>query len=225
MMAAAIIGSAAIGAAASVAGAKSAAKGQKAAANAQVKANRETIAFQKEIFQQQRADALPWREAGMAALKEIQIGIANGAFDPSKFDFKEDPGYAFRLAEGEKAIERAQAKRGNVLSGGAGKALLRYGQEFASDEYDRAYARAAGAKATNFNVLASMSGVGQVANQNIAQARNVLGQNVTQANTNMGNALATAYSNIGQINQSMYGNIAGAANQGIQNYMLYKYLG
>lgn len=225
MMAAAIIGSAAIGAVGSAMGAKSAAKGQTAAANAQVRANRDTIKFQKEVFEQQRADAMPWRDAGITALKQIQDGIANGLFDPSKFDFKADPGYAFRLAEGEKAIERAQSKRGNVLSGGAGKALLRYGQEFASDEYDRAYARAAGAKATNFNVLSSVAGTGQVANQSIASARNTLGQQVGQANTNMGNALATSASNIGQINQSMYGNIAGAANQGIQNYMLYKYLG
>lgn len=225
MMAAAIIGSAAIGAGASVMGAKAAAKGQEKAANATVKANRETIAFQKEIFEQQRADAMPWRDAGIAALKQIQDGIASGAFDPSKFDFKADPGYAFRLAEGEKAIERAQSKRGNVLSGGAGKALLRYGQEYASDEYDRAYARAAGAKATNFNVLSSVAGTGQVANQNIAGARNTLSQQVGAANQNIGNALSTQAANTGQIYQGMYGNLAGAANQGIQNYMLYKYLG
>jgi hypothetical protein len=225
MMAAAIIGSALIGGAASVAGANAASEGATKAAQAQVQANRDTIKSQEKIFEQTRADAAPWRDAGIAALKQISDGIANGSFDPSKFDFEADPGYEFRRAEGEKAIERSQAARGNVLSGAAGKALLRYGQDYASNEYDRAYARAAGAKATNFNVLSSVAGTGQVANQQIAQSRDSMGNVIANANTNMGNALATGYNSAGQYKASMYGNVAGAANTGIQNYMLYKYLG
>lgn len=225
MMAAAIVGSAAIGAISSSKASKAQARAAERAAQAQLQMNRETIASQEKIFAQTRADALPWREAGIAALQQIQTGIADGSFDPSKFNFTADPGYQFRLAEGEKAIDRSQAARGNVLSGAAGKALARYGQEFASNEYDRAYARAANAKATNFNVLSSVAGTGQVANNQIAQARDSMGNIIANANTNSGNALAQSYNQIGAAKASAYQNIAGAANQGLQNYMLYKYLG
>lgn len=224
-MGAAIIGSAVIGAGASIMGAKAAAKGVEKGAKATVQANRDTIRSQEKLFEQTRADAAPWREAGMEALKQIQTGIADGSFDPSKFVFEKDPGYDFRMAEGEKAIARSAAAGGNVFSGAAGKALQRFGQDYASNEYDRAYARAAGAKATNFNTLSSVAGTGQVANQNIAAARSDMGGNIMTANTNMGNALSQAAINTGQIQQSMYGNIAGAANKGLQNWMTYKYLG
>jgi hypothetical protein len=225
MMAAAIIGSAAIGAASSYASGKAQAKAAERAAQAQLQMNRETIASQEKLFAQTRADALPWREAGIAALQQLQTGIADGSFDPSKFKFEADPGYQFRLAEGEKQIDRLQASRGNVFSGAAGKALARYGQEFASNEYDRAYARAANAKTTNFNVLSSVAGTGQLANSQIAQARDSMGNVIANANTNSGNALSQGYNQAGAAKASMYGNIAGAANQGLQNFMLYRYLG
>jgi hypothetical protein len=64
------------------------------------------------------------------------------AFKFTAENFQADPGYGFRLSEGLKALERSAAARGGLLSGGTGKALTRFGQEMASQEFGNAYGRA-----------------------------------------------------------------------------------
>lgn len=51
---------------------------------------------------------------------------------------EQDPGYAFRMAEGKKALEQSQAAKGGLFSGEAGKELARYSQGLASQEYGAA---------------------------------------------------------------------------------------
>ena len=53
-----------------------------------------------------------------------------------------DPGVAFRLAEGRKALEGSAAARGGLLSGPTLAALQRSGQELSSQEYSNAWNRA-----------------------------------------------------------------------------------
>lgn len=53
-----------------------------------------------------------------------------------------DPGVAFRLAEGRKALEASAAAKGGLLSGPTLAALQRSGQELSSQEYSNAFARA-----------------------------------------------------------------------------------
>jgi hypothetical protein len=60
-----------------------------------------------------------------------------------------DPGYAFRQAEGLKALERSAASRGIGQTGGTLKALTRYGQDMASQEYQNAFQRSLDAFKTN----------------------------------------------------------------------------
>ena len=57
------------------------------------------------------------------------------------YSFMTDPGYEFRRGEGQRAIERSAAARGGLLSGGTGRALTRYGQEYASNEYQNVFER------------------------------------------------------------------------------------
>lgn len=90
-----------------------------------------SLAGQKAATEQARGDLNPWRKAGTDALGQLQTKIAAGPGE-----FKESPGYQFRLAEGQKAIERSAAARGGVLSGAAVKAGMRHGQDFATKDYD-----------------------------------------------------------------------------------------
>ena len=53
-----------------------------------------------------------------------------------------DPGYQFRLSEGRRALEGSAAQRGTLRSGATLQALMDYGQNTASQEYDKAYNRA-----------------------------------------------------------------------------------
>lgn len=73
----------------------------------------------------------PWRTAGIDALGKIQEKI-----DTGPGDFEASPGYQFRLDEGTKALERAASAKGNVLGGATQKAITRYAQNYATDDYD-----------------------------------------------------------------------------------------
>lgn len=209
MVAAAIVGGAIVGGVASSAAAGKAAKAQVGAAN---QAN-ETERY---IFDQQRADQLPWQQAGKGGLTALgglygftqdKDGAWSMADDPaataSKFMTK-DPGYQFGLGEGMKALENSAAARGGLLSGNFLKSANQYGQDYATNQYDKIA-----------NRYGQLAGIGQTANAAVGQAgqnyANQYGQNVTNA----GNARASGY--IGQANA-----ISGALNSAAQGYGLYK---
>ena len=100
-------------------------------------------------------------------------------------DFNADPGYAFRMAEGHKALERSAAARGSLLSGGQLKALTRYGQDMGSQEYGNAYNRYMNNRASKFNQLSSVAGLGQTSAGQVAnmgtQVAGMVGNNMMDA--------------------------------------------
>lgn len=59
------------------------------------------------------------------------------------------PGYQFRLSEGERALSNAKAAQGIYGTGATLKAILGYGQDYASNEYQNEYNREANTYSTN----------------------------------------------------------------------------
>lgn len=196
--------------------------GAERGAEATTEASRENNEFQREVFEQQREDTAPWREAGAQALTSLQEGIAAGEFDPSQFKFEADPGYQFRLSEGIKARDRSAAARGRLLSGAQQKAITRYGEDVASEEYGRAYQRNVLEKQQKYNVLAGMAGIGQMATSQDIAARNVMAGRVGESITGTGRAVARGAEVAGSARASAYGGGAQAVQQGAQNYLLYQ---
>lgn len=162
-------------------------------------------------------------EAGLNAAIEQRLGAqgpgnSDGLYGSllKKFgveDFEADPGYAFRQSEGQKGVERSAAARGGLFSGAAGKAMTRFNQDLASQEYGNAYNRFNNDQNNVFNRLAAVSGIGQQAQSQV----NAAGQNTSSAVNNalasMGNAQAAG--SIGMSN---------AINSGIGNYNNYNML-
>lgn len=194
------------------------------AARAQENATRSNIDFQNYLFQQTREDNAPWREIGGEALAGLRDGINDGSFDLTQFDFAASPGYEFRVAEGNKAMDRSAASRGMLMSGAQMKALTRYNQDVASDEYTNAFNRNVVARTNNFNQLASLANVGQISNQQTQAARQNLGNNVTQQTTNAANAASNAAIASGNASAQAAMNTGASVNQGIQNALLYSQL-
>ena len=126
-------------------------------------------------------------------------------------DFEQDPGYAFRLSEGLKAIDRQAAARGGLISGAALKATTRYGQDQASNEYTNAFNRYQTNRANQLNPLQSLMGAGQTAANTLGNAGQNYANQAGEAYMGAGNARASGY--IGQGNA-----LAGALNQGINAY-------
>jgi hypothetical protein len=118
-----------------------------------------------------------------------------------------DPGYQFRLGENEKALQRMQSAGGTRYGGGALKAAMRYGQDYASGEFSNAVNR----RNSELGYLFSLAGFGE---SGIATA------------SNAGANAANNSSNILMQNAQMQGNAAmtgasainSAVQGGIQNY-------
>jgi hypothetical protein len=218
------------------------------AADLNKKAADEALAFNREQFNKGQENLAPWLQAGKTSLAQLSTDMAPGGQLTKGFDevFQNpdlnettDPGYAARLAEGNKSLQRAQSARGGGLGGAAVKQGIRYGQDYASNEYSNVWGRAKSAYDTRFNVfnvnqanrfnrLASIAGIGQTtANQmnqsGQAAASNagniVLGSAAAQGDyaTQAANARASGY--VGSANAVNSG-ISSAVNPFLQQMML-----
>jgi hypothetical protein len=183
------------------------------AANTQARAARDAAGVQKYIYDQQRSDNEPWRQAGMTALTQMQDPGFQKTFTMS--DFNADPGYQFRMNEGQKALERQAAAKGVSGGGATMKALARYGQDYSSGEYQKAYDRFNNDQTTRYNRLASLAGVGQTANQANQSAGSSYGSNVADLMTGAANAQAAG--TVGQANA-----ISNALGTGMNTWMNYQ---
>lgn len=117
----------------------------------------------------------PGRE-GYVRPNENPGGVEGG------FNFMTDPGYEFRLNEGQRTLERGAAAAGGLLSGGFGRRAIRYGQDYASNEYQNVY-----------NRIANIAGLGQVSSGRAAQGAYLTSQQVGGALGNAGYARASGY--------------------------------
>ena len=141
----------------------------RSAASQQSDAAQRATEQQQVIYDQQRADNMPFYRTGVAANNQLSrlMGLNGGTGELTKsFDgsrLADDAGYQFRLGEGMKGVESGAAARGGLLSGGAMKAMQKYGQGFASDEYSKAYDRFNNDQTTKFNRFAALGGAGQTA--------------------------------------------------------------
>lgn len=188
-IATAIIGSAVVGGVAS-------SRSSRRAADAQENAAALAAETELEMFNQNRADAAPWREAGIGALGQMTSGTAAGGEFNRNFtlaDFTADPGYDFRMQQGQRAIDSSAAARGGALSGAALKGSLRFGQDLGSQEYQNAYNRFNNDRTQRFNRLASLAGVGQTATRDVAQQGTQVASNIANNQIGVGNAQASSY--------------------------------
>lgn len=192
-----IIGSTVIGAASS-----------SSAARTQARAAQAGIDAQERMFNRQVELQEPWRQAGVNALAKLQ-GMAD--YTPFGMDqFQQDPGYAFRLSQGQKALERSASARGGLLGGSTGGALQRFGQELGSQEYQNAFNRYQTERAAKLAPYMTMAGYGQGATNQLTGAAGQYGANAADLITGAGAAQA----------RGMVG-LANAAAGGTSQYLNY----
>lgn len=179
------IASSAIGAHAAGKAADTQATSADKAAQLQKQAADESLAFQKQQYADTLAREAPYQAAGTQALSKLTDLPAFQA--PTASDMTSDPGYQFRLQEGQKAIERSAAAKGGVLNPATSKALTDYSQGEASQDYNNIYSQRFGEYNNNLNQLQSLAGVGQTANS----AANTSGQNTANQSSSILNTSAT----------------------------------
>ena len=213
-----------IGGVASIGGGLMAARGAKKAARAQRRAAESAERTQREMFERQIELQEPFRQAGMTAQQQIMqlLGIGGDASAEGygsmarpfgQADFEADPGYAFRQAEGMRALERSAAARGGLLSGNMMRGIQRFGQDLASQEYQNAFNRFQIERAARLNPLQSLMGSGQSAANVMTGAAGQAAQNIGQMQLGAGQARASGY--IGQAN-ALAGALQGIGSAAMQ---------
>ena len=226
---------AAITATAAIGGAAISSKASKKAAATQERAAQDATAAQERMFQRQTELQEPFRQGGLTAQQEIMqlLGIGGdkaaqgyGSMAQSfgTGQFQQDPGYAFRQAEGMKALERSAAARGNLMSGSTLKGIQRFGQDLASQEYQNAFNRFQVERSARLNPLQSLMGSGQSATNVLTGAAGQMGQNEASNIYNAGQARASGYIGSANALTNALGQIGSfAANAPMNNAMMNYY--
>lgn len=163
---------------------------------------------QREMFERNVELQEPFRQAGITALNKLTpLATEYTPFDMNQF--QQDPGYAFRMSEGMKGLERSAAARGGLLSGATMKGIQRFGQDLASQEYQNAFTRYGIERDRRLNPLQSLAGVGQTTSQQLgaagtqfANTMGNIGMNQAQIGAQAGMSRASTYGNA--LNQLSY---------------------
>lgn len=187
------LGSAVDGIGEAVTGRRAKQRAMDAAQNATNQAN----AAAELAWQRQQGEMEPWKQAGLKALS----GLQDGSF------YQKDPGYQFRLNEGNNSINAALAARGLSNSGLALKELTRYGQNFASNDYQNAWNRQN--QIANYGNQASLS---------LGNFAGGYGSNLANNAIGYGNATAAAETAQGNRNAQMFNQALGLGAQAAAMY-------
>jgi hypothetical protein len=142
------------------------------------------------------------------------------ARDFSMSDFQQDPGYAFRLSEGQKALDRSAAARGGLISGGAMKAATRFGQDMGSQEYQNAFNRYQTNRSNQLQPLGNLMASGQSAASNQGSAAGQYGTNAGNLMMQGGQAMAAGQLGMGNTINNALGSMA-SSYQNQQNFTDY----
>ena len=215
MVAAAMVGAAAVGAAGSAYSSKKAGKAAKSQAASADKASE----MQWDMYDQTRKDLEPYAAAGKTSLDQLMSQMGAGGYFNQTYtgqDTYNDPSYQFRLNEGLKGVESSAAARGGLLSGATLKALNNYASDYASQEYSNAYNRFNADQTNQYNRLSNVVGMGQ----NAAAQQGNAGMQTAQAvaNNTMAGANATAAGQVANANiWSNYANQLGSSAMAYAN--------
>ena len=184
--------------------------GANKSADAMADAIEQATALQERQMRLAKQQFTPYAQAGTEALGQYQGNIGNQpTYQNTLANLVNDPGYQFRLQQGQQTLENSAAARGNLLSGATLKDLTGYAQGMASQEGQAAYARdfnafnntqnqLANLMQQGFNASGQIVGTGQTSANNLANLALMGGE--SQGNMYMGraNALADLGNSLGQ---------------------------
>jgi len=202
-----------IGGGAALIGGYTQAQAAKSAARTQADAINRATGVQQEQFDVTQQQGAPGRAAGYNALNQInrlgsgtygmydaqgnptgETGTGSGYFTkeytPEDFAQGIDPGYQFRLSQGQEATNRAANMAGGMISGNALRGAQDYTQGLASNEFTGAFNRFQTGRTNIYNTLAGIAGLGQQAYNTSATTGTTAAGNIGTSMSNMGAAQA-----------------------------------
>lgn len=160
--------------------------GNTAAQNHLLATSRAATDYLNTGYDQARGDLQPYADTGKSALERLYSTYITGE-TPYQVS---DPGYEWRLKQGQQAVERSAAARGGLYSGATGKALTDYAQGAASQEFQAGYNRLAPLAQMGVNVAGTMANLDSNRGTALANLNTSLGTKLADINVNQGSKLA-----------------------------------
>jgi len=120
------------------------------------------------LYQEQLAHLNPYSSYAAPVMGSLVGGVAPGMVAPADLtrsfteaDFRADPGYQYRLSEGEKAINKGAAARGQFYNPETVRSLMTHNQGLADQSYNDAFQRFHGEQSNRYNRLLDLAGITQ----------------------------------------------------------------
>ena len=163
----------------------------------------QALDYQRETRDLAIAENAPFLDTGRGATAAMQdmtnLERAEGLEGYAAYDWQTDPGYEFRLGEGQKGIAAMANAKGRNFTGGTARELTRYNSDFASAEFGKIYDRLGvlggyGPNASGQNAQ-TYANSGNIMSQ-LAQSR---GQYAGQGQLNRGNIGNSFFNDISQL--------------------------
>ena len=147
------------------------------------------------VYNQQVGFQQPYQQVGQAGSQGL---IANQPYFTHQFDANDlttnlAPNYAFQLAQGQMANQRAGNMGGGALGGNALQGLQRYTQDYAGGAYQQAFNNYNQQRNNIYNSLAGMANIGTTSAGQLAGLGNAYGSNMAGLSNNYGGNLTTSY--------------------------------
>src|SRR3954465_7053738 len=128
------------------------------AVNAENTAAANTLAFNRDVYNQSQANQQPYMALGNQAAGELGSRLDSltapypgGAFSFTPANFQNDPAYQWNADQGLQAQQRLAASQGGLISGGALKDAATFRQGLAANTYQPQYGNAPPAYQQGYN--------------------------------------------------------------------------
>jgi hypothetical protein len=193
-------------------------QGAKSAAQTQADAIRYAADIQNQMFNKATALEQPYVDFGQTGVSQLnqQLPYLTSQFTTQDFYNNIDPGYQFRLSQGQRQAAQSANQGGGYIGGNALTALNNYTQGAASQEYGNAFNRQLAQKQNIYSSLYNIASMGQNAASKTGTMAMQYGQNAGQLATaggaaNAAGIMGSTNAITGGINQA----VGGLTNAGL----------
>ena len=138
----------------------------RSAASSQKRAADDQLAFNKEVYGDQKALFAPYQQAGLEGMQAYNSLLGLGKAPDGFGGFQQSPGYDFALHQGLDAAKSAAAAHGGMGSGATLQALNDYGHGMANQDYQTYLSRLQGVGAQGQAAAGMQSGAAAQYGQN-----------------------------------------------------------
>lgn len=206
-----------VGGAASALGGVLGANASQKAAQTQAQAAQYAADLQNQQFQQTRADLAPFQKAGTIALSDLQSQLPqlNAPFTLDKF--QASPAYNFNLEQGQLAINKGAAARGQFYNPATLQDIAKYSQGLASNEFQNAFNNYQTTQGNIWNRLYGLTNLGESAAAGVGNLGAQTAANI--GNTLTSGAAAQAAGQVGSAN-ALSGALGGIGNTALLSTIL-----